>query len=85
MEDLKISLIIPAFNEGQYIDRTLDSVNKAKDHYRKPSLIEIIVVDNYSTDNTEEIAKNKGATVAKEEKRCIASVGTKASCIRVAR
>jgi len=77
MEDLKISLIIPAFNEEQYIDRTLDSVNKAKDHYRKPSLIEIIVVDNYSTDNTEEIAKNKGATVVKEEKRCIASVRNK--------
>jgi len=74
MEDLKISLIIPAFNEGKYIGRTLDSVNKAKDHYKNPSLIEIIVVDNNSTDNTEQIAKKKGATVVKEEKRCIASV-----------
>lgn len=72
-----ISLIIPAFNEEQYIGRTLDSINKAKDHYRNPSLIEIIVVDNYSTDNTEEIAKNRGATVVKEEKRCIASIRNK--------
>lgn len=77
MENPKISLIIPSFNEEQYIGRTLDSVNKARDHYRNPSLIEIIVVNNNSTDNTENIAKNKGATVIKEEKRCIASVRNK--------
>lgn len=72
-----ISLIIPAFNEEQYLGRTLDSVYKAKDHYGNPSLIEIIVVDNCSTDITEEIAKSRGATVVKEEQRCIASVRNK--------
>lgn len=78
-------MLIPAFNEEQHIDRTLDSVNKAKGHYGNPSLIEIIVVDNYSTDNTEEIAKNRGVTIVKEEKRCIASVRNKGAQVSFVR
>lgn len=49
-----ISIIIPAFNESQYIEKTISSLRGCeypKDKY------EIIVVDNASTDNTFEISK----------------------------
>ena len=43
----KISVIIPAYNEEKYIEKTLDSINNQS--FRD---IETIVVDNGSTDNT---------------------------------
>jgi len=76
-----ISLIIPAYNEAKYIARTLDSVMKARDNFYKPSLIEVIVVNNSSTDNTENIAKSFGAQVVLEEQRRIASVRNKGASI----
>lgn len=72
-----ISLIIPAYNEEKFIGKTLESVVKAKNTYREPSSIEIIVVNNCSTDNTQKIAENYGARVVTEEKRRIASVRNK--------
>lgn len=50
----KISVIIPAYNRGNVISKTINSfVNQSlsKDNY------EIIIVDNNSTDNTREIVK----------------------------
>lgn len=73
----RISLIIPAYNEEKYIGKTLSSVMKAKETYRKPYLIEVIVVNNCSTDNTEKIARGFGAKVILEEERRIASVRNK--------
>lgn len=55
---MKISVVIPAYNEERYLPKTLDSL-KALD--RNPD--EIIVVDGASTDKTAEIAKKHGATV----------------------
>lgn len=52
-----ISVIIPTKNEEANITRCLKSIKWRK----KP--IEIIVVDNYSTDKTVQIAKNLGAKV----------------------
>ncbi len=52
MSDLRISLIIPAYNEERYLARCLDSVAAQT---IKP--FEVIVVDNNSTDKTAEIAK----------------------------
>jgi hypothetical protein len=69
-----ISLIIPAYNEEKYIVKTLESVLQAKENFREPAAIEIIVVNNCSTDNTEKIAQDFAAKVIFEEKRCIASV-----------
>lgn len=60
MNQPKISVIIPAYNECKYIGRTVKSLlaqDYPKDRY------EVIVVDNNSTDNTSEIAKELGAKV----------------------
>lgn len=51
----KVSIIIPAFNEEKYIPQCLDSISSLK--YPKAN-IEVIVVDNGSTDRTCEIAKS---------------------------
>jgi glycosyltransferase involved in cell wall biosynthesis len=73
-EDFKISLIIPAYNEEKYIGTCLDHVIKSSGG----RFLEIIVVDNASTDKTAEIAgkyagpkiikeKNKGVTRARQK------------------
>jgi glycosyltransferase involved in cell wall biosynthesis len=54
-----ISVIIPAFNEENGIGQVLDEIPKEL-------VSEIIVVNNASTDNTEKIAKERGATVLRE-------------------
>lgn len=59
-----VSVIIPALNEEKYIEKTLKSLKKQT--YKK---IEIIVVDNNSTDNTREIAKKYADKVIVERKR----------------
>ncbi len=56
----KISIIIPAFNEERHLPSCLESI--AQVGYPKSS-IEIVVVDNGSTDSTREIAKRYGAKV----------------------
>ncbi len=59
-----ISVVVPAFNEAGYIAGTIRSVLEAKKRYQGP--VEIIVVDNNSTDDTAEIAKSLGAIVVHE-------------------
>lgn len=55
----KISVVIPAFNEEKDIAIVINTAKKCE--YVK----EIIVVDNLSTDRTEEIALKEGAKVVK--------------------
>lgn len=81
MEKPKISLIIPAYNEGMFIAKCLESVEKAKEYCGKASLIETIVVDNCSTDNTAEIALAYNAHVVMEEKRQISFVRNKGAAV----
>jgi glycosyltransferase involved in cell wall biosynthesis len=50
---MKISLIIPAYNEEKYINECLKSVER----YGQ-GLFEVIVVDNASTDKTAEVARS---------------------------
>lgn len=69
-----ISVIIPAFNEESYIGATLDAVREATAHSNVPSGfdIEVIVVDNASTDRTADIARSKGARVVEEPRGNVA-------------
>ncbi len=59
-----ISVVIPAFNEARFISATIGSVLDAKK--LDQNQIEIIVVDNNSTDETAKIAGSLGATVVFE-------------------
>ena len=55
---IEVSVVIPAFNAGNFIRRTIDSVlGQSFESY------EIIVVDDESTDNTAEIVKSYGEKV----------------------
>lgn len=66
---MRISLIIPAYNEEQYIGACLDSVLAYKDEF-----FEIIVIDNASTDKTAEVASSRpGVRVVHESKKGLPS------------
>lgn len=69
-----ISLVIPAHNEAAYLPSLLDSVHEARQRYLGDEEIEVVVVDNCSTDETAEIATERGCRVVREEKRVIAAV-----------
>jgi glycosyltransferase involved in cell wall biosynthesis len=69
-----ISLVIPARNEAEYLPALLDSVDEARKRYVGSEEIEVVVVDNCSTDSTAEIARARGCRVVREEKRIIAAV-----------
>ncbi|PKG43582.1 glycosyltransferase family 2 protein [Psychroflexus sp. MES1-P1E] len=55
-----IRVIIPAFNEEKSISKVIGDI--------PPHVTEIIVVDNNSTDHTNKVAANAGATVLSESK-----------------
>lgn len=63
---MKISVVIPAYNEEAHIDACLSALAKQK---RKPD--EIIVVDNNSTDKTKEIAEKYPVSMLSEQKQGI--------------
>ncbi|MBN1491675.1 MAG: glycosyltransferase [Phycisphaerae bacterium] len=66
-----ISHIIPAHNEERYLPRTLASVRRAVEAF--DGRVEVIVVDNASTDATADLARAHGARVVFESHRCIAA------------
>ena len=65
---MDISVIIPAFNEASYIPGTLESIRRASERLRSrvDVDVEVIVVDNNSTDETATVAEDMGATVVRE-------------------
>jgi glycosyltransferase involved in cell wall biosynthesis len=80
----RISVIIPAYNEEKYLGDTLQSVNKAVDQYCQSHghPVEVIVVNNNSTDRTEEVAREHGAQVVFEGRNQISvamNAGAKAA------
>lgn len=58
----RIKVIIPAFNEQNAVGQVIDEIPM-------DIVDEVIVVDNGSTDNTQEIARSKGATALYQPKR----------------
>ena len=71
---MKLTIIIPAFNEEAYLPSTLDAIQTAAANLRAHSNaeVEIIVVDNNSVDDTAAVAQSNGATVAHEPVQGIA-------------
>lgn len=63
---MKLSLVIPAYNEEGYIGECLDAALAAG----KGRFFEVIVIDNASSDRTGEIARARsGVRVVREEKK----------------
>lgn len=60
---IKVSIIVTAYNEKDYISRCINSL--LKQTYKES---EIIIIDNGSSDNTFEIAKKLGVKVFRIEK-----------------
>ena len=61
---MKVSVIIPAYNEEKSLGQTLDAVMVSDYHD-----FEIIVSDNGSVDKTSEIARSKGVKVVSEKRK----------------
>jgi glycosyltransferase involved in cell wall biosynthesis len=69
-----VSLVIPAYNEAEYLPRLLDSVEEARRRFRAGADgVEVIVADNGSTDSTSTIASVRGCRVVHVGKRAIAA------------
>ena len=64
---MKISIVVPAFNEEKLLGETLAQIKSATGALTKIGWdTELIVCDNHSTDRTAEIARAAGATVVFE-------------------
>lgn len=64
---MKISIVVPAFNEEKLLGETLAQIKLASDAFTQFGWeSELIVCDNNSTDRTAEIARAAGATVVFE-------------------
>jgi len=57
---LKLIILIPAYNEENTIGKVIDEIPKKINHVNE---IEILVINDGSSDKTEEISKTKGAIV----------------------
>jgi glycosyltransferase involved in cell wall biosynthesis len=68
-------LVVPAHNEGLYLPRLLDSIDVAREKWRRGrNAMQVIVADNVSTDDTVMVASDWGCQVVHVEERRIASV-----------
>ncbi len=78
---MKFSIVVPAHNEATYIGDCLDSIEIAGKPY--PDQIETVVVLNRCEDGTEEIAREKGAVIVRENARNLPQIrnaGLAAAC-----
>ena len=64
----KVSIILPALNEEETIGKVIDEIPR-KDMEKKGYQVEIVVVDNGSSDRTKLIASRRGVMVVTELKR----------------
>lgn len=61
----RVSIILPALDEEEAVGKVIDEIPK-KDMEERGYRVEILVVDNGSTDRTREIAEAKGAKIIVE-------------------
>jgi glycosyltransferase involved in cell wall biosynthesis len=74
MDSVRYSVIVPAFNEADYLPRLLDSIDAARKRFAGGAdAIEVVVADNASTDATAAIAAARGCRVVSVAQRCIAA------------
>jgi len=71
------SVIVPAYNEEDYLPATIAAIRRAERMLGEP--VEIVVGDNASTDATAEVAAALGAVVVPVEIRCISAVRNQAA------
>lgn len=77
---MTFSVIIPAYNEEKYIEKCLRSIIEASRNI--DDCVEVVVVLNRCTDNTECIAKSYGAKIVEEHSKNLSrirNVGVSAS------
>jgi glycosyltransferase involved in cell wall biosynthesis len=67
IEPVRISIVVPAFNEERLLGATLANIKTAASAFaRRGWESELIICDNNSTDRTAEVARTAGATVVFE-------------------
>ncbi len=66
------SIVIPARDEARNIGACLDAIEAARARY--PCDVEIIVVVNRCTDDTEAIARSRGARIVRDDARNLAHI-----------
>ncbi len=72
---VRLSVIVPAYNEALLLPRLLDTIDVARARYAaERDAVEMIVADNASTDRTAEIAAARGCRVVPVAPRLIAAV-----------
>ena len=74
-ENLSISVVIPAYNEEKYLAKALEAL---KNQSFTP--LEVIVVNNNSTDRTVQIAEEYGVTVVDEPVQGVAPARNRGFC-----
>ena len=80
---MKLSIIIPAFNEERLIGETLSRVQAGMAAFlRRGWETELIVCDNNSSDRTAELARTAGAKVVFEPINQIARARNSGACAR---
>lgn len=68
----RISLIIPAHNESAFLPACLEATRQAAD--RIDSTVEIIVILNRCTDDTEQIASHHGCLIVREDAKNLSQI-----------
>ena len=62
----RLSLVLPAYNEGPRLARTIDAMREGLEGVVGPGDLEVLVVDDGSTDDTADIAEAAGARVIRQ-------------------
>jgi GT2 family glycosyltransferase len=67
----ELTVVIPAFNEERFISRQLGELRR---HTTRLSVVQIIVVDNGSTDRTMQLARDAGADLVLSAKGTVGAI-----------